>query len=258
MVGVGNGGELTMGFDMPITNDSTDHAGGMDFTIFGNEFFENGTGGKVSGTFVHPGLTVWVSQDNVNYYQRVAPASHQSGYGADSAYPTNQGGDPFLPMNSSLTLSNFTGLTLAQALSLYNRSAGGASYSISWAQDAQGNAINVPSISYIKVEGSAGYGYIDTISRVESIPEPCGAALIISAMGMGILYFLRSECSKYHGNLLKKFIDSAFERHMMRPVLCEIKLKRVEARNSVKIGSSCAAVTGYNFPKNQLPGQNRR
>src|SRR5271154_3513868 len=32
------GGELTLGFNTPIVNDPTEHAYGLDFTIFGNDF----------------------------------------------------------------------------------------------------------------------------------------------------------------------------------------------------------------------------
>ena len=189
MVGVGNGGELTVQFNTPITNDAADHAGGMDFTIFGNEFFVLGSGGALNGAFDHPGLTVWVSQDNVTYYELKAP----NGYGADDSFPTNpvsQGGNPLIPVNPSLTLSGFNGLTAAQALTLYNGSAGGASFSISWAENADGTPADLSSISYIEVEGgSSGAGYVDAISRVEAIPEPSNLALVL--LGGGCLVFVR-------------------------------------------------------------------
>jgi hypothetical protein len=177
LVGVGNGGQLTLAFNTPITNNSAGHAGGMDFTIFGNEFFTI-SGSTISGIFNHPGLTVWVSQDNVTYYELAAP------HGADDLYPTEGSGNAFLPVNPSLTLASFTGQTSAQALSLYNGSAGGASYSISWAEDGGGNAVNLPSISYVKVEGTSGFGYVDAISRVQDVPEPSGAGLVLAGVGM--------------------------------------------------------------------------
>jgi len=185
IVGVGEGGELTVGFDTPITNDPADHAYGMDFTIFGNEFFVDGGG----GAYVHPGLTVWVSQDNVTYDELRVP----NGYGADDSFPTNpvsQGGNPFLPVNPSLSLSSFDGLTQAQALSLYDGSGGGASFSISWAVDADGNPVDLSSISYIEVEGTSGYGYIDAFSMVETIPEPATILLLLIGAG-GLLCFRR-------------------------------------------------------------------
>jgi hypothetical protein len=41
-------------------------------------------------------------------------------------------------------------------------------------------------------------------------------------------------------------------------VLCEISTMRVDARNSVRIGSSRAAVTGHDFPKSQSNGVKAR
>jgi hypothetical protein len=182
IVGVGNGGQLTLAFNEPILNDPAGHAGGMDFTIFGNEFFTL-SGSTIGGIFNHTGLTVWVSQDNITYYQLAAP------YSADDYFPTQGSGDPSLPVNSSLTLSSFTGQTTAQALSLYNGSAGGASYSISWAQDAGGQPVNLPSVSYIQIQGTSGFGYVDSVSRVQDIPEPASAWMAVT--GVGLLAFRR-------------------------------------------------------------------
>lgn len=178
IVGIGEGGELTVQFNTPILNDPSNHADGMDFTIFGNEFFVSGAHG-ISGVFDHPGLSVWVSEDNITYYQ-LAPL-----IGADDLYPTAGSGNPGLPVNPAFTLSSFIGLTAAQALALYNGSAGGASYSISSAEDASGDPVDLPSVSYIKIEGSGGFGYVDAIARVESVPES-GAGLMLAA-GIGAL-----------------------------------------------------------------------
>jgi hypothetical protein len=177
IVGVGNGGQLTIAFNTPITNNSAGHAGGMDFTIFGNEFFTLSSS-TISGVFNHPGLTVWVSQDNLTYYELAAP------HGADDLFPTEGSGSATLPLDSSLALSNFTGQTTAQALALYDGSAGGASYSISWAEDGGGNPVNLPSVSYIKVEGTTGFGYVDSFARVQDVPEPSSAGLLLAGLGL--------------------------------------------------------------------------
>lgn len=177
IVGVGNGGQLTLGFNTPILNSPSGHAGGMDFTIFGNDFFTL-SGSTISGVFDHTGLTVWVSQDNITYYQLAAP------YGADDYYPTAGSGDPSLPINPSFTLSTFVGQTSAQALSLYNGSAGGASYSISWAEDSGGHPVNLSSVSYIQIQGTSGFGYVDAISRVQDVPEPLSGGLLLTGFGL--------------------------------------------------------------------------
>ncbi len=178
IIGIGNGGELTLEFNSPILNDPTDHAYGLDFTVFGNDFFALG-GGQISYLYDHPGLTLWVSEDNFTYYQLAAPQ------GADDSYPTEGSGDPGLPVNPSLSLSSFDGLTPAAAVADYAGSAGGSSYSISWAEDSQDNPVDIPEISYIKIEGTGGYGYVDAVARVESVPEPGEMALAaIGAVGL--------------------------------------------------------------------------
>jgi len=189
IVGVGEGGELTVEFDTPIANDPADHAGGMDFTIFGNQFFVLGSNG-ITGIYDHTGLTVWVSQDDVTFYQLVAPDGLP--HGADDLFPTNGGGNPFLPLSPSLSLSSFVGQTSAEALSLYNGSAGGSSDSISWAENANGDPVDLSSISYIKVEGSTGYGYIDGFARVESVPEASNLVFLLMG-GAGLLCLRRSK-----------------------------------------------------------------
>jgi hypothetical protein len=167
------GGELTLGFNTPIMNDPTDHADGMDFTIFGNDFFV-GTASRLSGSvYDHPGLTVWVSQNDVNFYELDVP----NGYGADDGFPEQGSGNPLLPVNPALTFSSFAGLSEAQALSLYNGSAGGASFSISWAVDANGNPVDLSSINEIEIVPTTGYGLVDAVARVEAVPEPVTAGL---------------------------------------------------------------------------------
>jgi hypothetical protein len=177
IVGIASGGYLKLGFDTPITHDPLNHAFGMDFTIFGNQFFDNFSSGDgtIAGAYTHPGLSVWVSQDNVTYYQLHVP----QGYGADDWFPGNSIGDPLLPVNPSLTMSDFIGLDEDQGVALYNGSGGGASFSIGWAEDAGGASVNLSSISYVEIEGTSGGGYIDAVSRVEDVPEPCVGGLLI-------------------------------------------------------------------------------
>jgi hypothetical protein len=176
IVGVGNGGQLTLAFNTPILNSPAGHASGMDFTIFGNDFFTFSSS-AISGVFNHTGLSVWVSQDNITYYQLAAP------YGADDYYPTQGDGDPSLPINPLFTVATFIGQTTAQALSLYNGSAGGASYSISWAEDSGGHPVDLPSISYIQIQGTSGFGYVDAVARVQDAPEPASGGLLLAGLG---------------------------------------------------------------------------
>ncbi len=196
VVGVGENGELTLEFNTPITNDPGGHADGMDFTIFGNDFFSLGSGGTIAGEYDHPGLSVWVSQDDSTFYELTPP----NGYGADDSFPTQGNGDPSLPVNPSLTPSDLTGLTEGQALSLYNGSAGGASYSLSWAVNGNGAPVVLPSISYIEIAGgtSSGFGYVDAVARVAAIPEPEGVEGLAAAFGgLALIFGMRQRLRKH-------------------------------------------------------------
>lgn len=187
IVGIGLGGQLTLGFNEPILNDPVNHLYGLDFTIFGNEMFivKSGT---YSALYGHSGLTVWVSQDNISYYQLA------TSLGADDQFPTQATGDPTLPLDPALTMSDFQGQTSETGgPDLYNGSAGGASYSISWAKDAQGNSVDLSSISYVKIEGTSGYGYVDSIAAVKAVPEPSAIAMFLAGAGVLLSRIIRQR-----------------------------------------------------------------
>src|SRR5215475_2810196 len=148
LVSVGAGGSLTLAFNSPILNSPT-HPFGMDFIIFGNTgFIENFSTGTTDGSLLgnNTGATrVWVSADNLTYYQ-LNPALTPT---VDGLFPTDAAGAAYQPINPALTSSSFAGLDLAGIRSLYNGSGGGTGYDISWAQDGGGQSVFLPSISFV-------------------------------------------------------------------------------------------------------------
>ncbi|MDB6124206.1 MAG: hypothetical protein JWQ71_3199 [Pedosphaera sp.] len=187
LVSMGAGGSLTLQFNTPIQNDSS-HPFGLDFTIFGNAGFvvTNGNfsgGGITDGSLLgnNTGQTrISVSRDNITYYQlnpSFAPI-------ADSLFPTDGIGDFSLPINPALHQADFAGQGLTGIRSLYNGSAGGSSFDISWAQDDLGQYISLADISYIRIDVLSGKSEIDAISVV---PEPSTWA--ITAIGAVILIY---------------------------------------------------------------------
>jgi hypothetical protein len=169
IVGIGLGGKLTLGFSMPIVRNTSGFNYGMDFTVFGNEFFviQNSL---ISTNYGHPGLSVSVSSNNIDYYRLISPIPN---YWPNTIFPTFGAGNPGITINPFLSINSFQGLKISEALLLYGGSAGGTPFSLAWATDASGNPIVMDSVSYIRIEGESGFGYVDAVSRsAEPIKVP--------------------------------------------------------------------------------------
>jgi len=180
------GGYLTVEFDKPILDDPANWFG-KDFIVFGNSAF-SGAGGYISvdtdmgayrilngtsGTW-EPG-TVSVSQDGVTWY------TFTSGPFVDDFAPTQAFTwdrdtrcwdielDPTKPVNPSLTKASFAGKTVADAIDLYNGSAGGAAFDISGlplAVDANGRKW----IRFVRINGGTPAPEVDAVARVSNVP----------------------------------------------------------------------------------------
>jgi hypothetical protein len=159
ILSVGSNGWLTVEFDPPIV-ETAGHPFGRDFIIFGNSFFivtnAVDTNYNYIGTPATSGelvtdaarTTVSVSRDGVNYY-RLNPALAPI---VNTLFPTDGEGDFQLPVDPALTASNFAGATLDGVAALYQGSAGGASFSISWAEDTNGNPVSLYDIRYARID----------------------------------------------------------------------------------------------------------
>lgn len=169
LVSIGTNGWLTLRFDAPIVNDPSNPFG-VDFSIFGNTFFAitNGNfsgGGITSGSIGgnNTGATViQVSADGVNWFT-LNPALAPT---ADNIFPTDGVGDPRVPVNPALTAASFGGLGFAGIRALYNGSAGGTGYDLAWAQDTNGNFVNLPIVRYVRVNVLSNKSEIDAIAAV--------------------------------------------------------------------------------------------
>jgi hypothetical protein len=191
LLSIGAGGSLTVEFDTPIQNDPS-HPSGLDFTIFGNSFFvESGVTATGSIFGSTPGSTsVSVSQDGSTFYTLNPALAPTVNY----AFPTDGSGNPAVPVNPALTPADFTGLTLAGIRLLYDGSAGGSSYDLSWAQDSSGNQILLPSVSFVRVDVLSGKAQIDGFSEV---PEPIPADWMLPGLVM-LKWPLRRNRIKNH------------------------------------------------------------
>lgn len=176
ILSVGAGGWVTVVLRKPIHNHPRNPFG-LDFTLFANSGFiiTNefdfttfewiGTPATDGSLFGHnEGHTrVLVSRDGRRFYeleQRHAPT-------VDFLFPTDGSGDFDRPVHPAFTQEDFAGLTLDEIRALYDGSAGGASYDISWARDARGRRVFLPFIRYIRVEVRSGKSEIDGFAAVE-------------------------------------------------------------------------------------------
>ncbi|MCX6902046.1 MAG: hypothetical protein NTW03_00925 [Verrucomicrobia bacterium] len=174
IVSVGTGGFLTVRFDAPIQHHPS-HPYGIDFLIFGNAGFivtnedyigTLATDGSLFGASSAGSTRVWVSQDGVTFYQlnpSLAPV-------VDNLFPTDGAGDLQKAVSSFLRTADFAGQTLDGIRVLYAGSGGGAGFNLAWAQDTNGQPVNLSSASYVRVNVLSGHAEIDGFAAVAS-PE---------------------------------------------------------------------------------------
>lgn len=158
IVSIGEGGSLIVKFNTPVTDDP-DNLFGIDLLVFGNALFAfGGSGvGNPAGLFSEPGI-IEVSVDGTTWFT-VADAL------ADDLFPTEgyrDLTDPFAttpgsvesnftqPVDPALSLADFSGLTYAQVLEIYNGSGGGAGVDI--------GALGLSEISFVRISNPVGSG----------------------------------------------------------------------------------------------------
>lgn len=187
IVSIGTGGELTVFFDEPVVDDPLNPFG-IDLLIFGNTFFVAGVDG-VAGSSAEP-ASILLSQDGDTFFE-------VPGVFADDLFPT-QGfldtTDPFggfgtggdgtlatdftLPVDPSLGIDDFLGLTYPEILALYGGSGGGTGVDLAW--------VGLDSIQYVRIEGLDFSAEIDAFADV--VPEPGTAALgVLGLVVLGIV-----------------------------------------------------------------------
>lgn len=175
IVGLGAGGSLTLQFNTAIQNNPSNPYG-VDFIIFGHAgFTEDFDTGTTDGSLFTGGtanVRVSVSADGTTFYTLNPALAPQ----VDGLYPTDAGGNPFLPVNPALTAADFAGKDLAGIEALYAGSAGGAGFDLAWAVDGNNQSVALSSVHYVRLDDLSGVAYIDAISVV---PEPSVVSLAL-------------------------------------------------------------------------------
>lgn len=181
---INSGGYITVMFDSPIEDDPSNWYG-RDFIVFGNSAFAgNATVYATSNMSNHKinngssGMwepsTVSVSQDGDTWY------TYTTGPFADDFAPTQAFTwdrdvcawdlelDWTKPIDPILSKANFAAKTVADAIDMYNGSAGGTSFDLSslpLSLNSQGRKW----VKYIRINGSGGE--VDAICRVSHVPD---------------------------------------------------------------------------------------
>jgi hypothetical protein len=174
---------------MPITDDPG-HPFGVDFLLFGNSFFvvTNGSGSsaKTSGAIFTSSVStrIEVSQDASTWFTLDPTRAPTVG----TYFPTDGPGNPLLPVNPALTASDFAGMNLSGIRSLYAGSAGGGDYDLEWARDADGNAVTLDRVSYVRIDVLSGRTQIDAIAAV---PEP--QTWMVGTLGAAVMILRNSK-----------------------------------------------------------------
>lgn len=182
---LGTGGHLTVAFDEPVVNDPA-HAFGIDLIVFGNggfidSQFPDGVIGSPPGLFGTDPMRVSVSENGTDF---VSLGDFTEGFFPTQGY---RDADPFdpdpgdvptdftRPVDPALTVSDFDGLTLAQALDLYDGSGGGTPIDIA--------ASGLDEIRFVRVEATEP-GVNVEIDGFAAVPEP--ATLLLSVLGCSV------------------------------------------------------------------------
>ena len=185
LVSIGEGGQLTVRFGSPVVDDPA-NLFGIDLIIFGNSgfidgSFPNGQLATPAALFGADLATVEVSANGLDFFavsgmpDALFPTQ---GYLDVTPFQGTAGSIPtvFLkPMDPSLALSSFDGLSYAAALALYDGSGGGTPIDIAGA--------GLASISHVRIsvpdDGDPTTFLNAEIDAFANVPEPGTLSLVL-------------------------------------------------------------------------------
>jgi len=187
---IGSESAIVVAFDHKVADDAGNPYG-IDFIVFGNALFGAESGGYLTpdtdmddymlrnpADMMSEWVTVSVAQDPNGPWYTFSDGPH-----ADDLFPTNafawdsEGNtwadeqDWLKPVDPNLGLSDFSGLSAADAIGLYDGSAGGSGFDLKWLLPEDYEALEIDPangqrwIQYVKVT-SDEFGEVDGFSDV--------------------------------------------------------------------------------------------
>lgn len=177
ILSIGAGGWVTVSFDAPLVNDSS-HPYGVDLIVFGNTFFNLDFGDPnfpIVGITPEPGI-VEVSADGSDWRPLSCAADGlfpTQGYldSGEFGFPAGSIPTDFLkPIDPTLTIGDFVGLTYSQALALYDGSGGGTPCDIAES--------GLASAAFVRVRVPEGANWSTEVDAFVRVPEPATLALL--------------------------------------------------------------------------------
>ena len=98
-------------------------------------------------------------------------------------------------MDPALKNADFANLGLTEIRQKYGSAGGGAGYDIAWAVDANGAAVHLNAIQFVRVEVIGGHSEIDAFAAVRDVPEPSVWALLLAGSALAGISLVRSHRS---------------------------------------------------------------
>jgi len=199
-VGLGPGSQLVVEFDEPIENNPQTGAGhrGIDLIVHGNASF------TAAGAIARDAdlRTVVLSGGVIAEPLEIAVAQDPGGpwfiadVQGDALFPTHPWAwaegtwtgaeqDWGNPVDPGLALSDFEGLSVAEAIALYGSSAGGAGVDLDRLTDASGAPSSLPWARFVRFRDPAGNG--GEICAVADVPGSPGCGIADLEPPFGVL-----------------------------------------------------------------------
>lgn len=174
IVSIGRGGQITVAFDEPITDDPLNPFG-LDLLVFGNTFYTD-VGGTAGGLFGSSGI-VEVSGDGVVWFQVAGVVRPTLGYSdLTDRYAPEPGNVPSeftRPVDPGF---DAMGRSFLEIVAAYDGSGGGLGIDIG----AVGGGLGA--VSFVRVShpvGGAGVVSIDGFADVSAVPGPGMLAMVM-------------------------------------------------------------------------------